>query len=163
MQNPIKKTSKWSFQALMSCLFIIPSKQCKPQWLLIYFGLFIWFLRGKRSFCRFNSFVNVFMNAISTSFTLLCFWIPLRYGLCQVSSPRRGEASCSTPLSCVAEHWQTQFTGGEHEMTLCRRSCCDMYKWSLSLIPNKTSPILGKCVFTQGSERETRLNYLTRK
>lgn len=115
----------------MPYLCKIPSKYCKPQWLLIYFWLFIWTLRGKGSFCHFNSFVNVFMNAISTSFTLLCFWIPLRYGLCQLLSPRRGEASCSTPLSCVAEHWQTQFAGGEHEMTWCSRCCCDMDKWPL--------------------------------
>lgn len=44
---------------------------------------------GDESFCHFNSFVNVFMNAINTSFTLLCFWIPLGCGLCQFLSPRR--------------------------------------------------------------------------
>lgn len=44
---------------------------------------------GDGNSCHFNSFVNVFMNAINTSFTLLCFWIPLGCGLCQFLSPRR--------------------------------------------------------------------------
>lgn len=49
---------------------------------------------GKRSSCHFNSFVNVFMNAINTSFTLLCFWIPLGCGVCQF--PRSQETACIT-------------------------------------------------------------------
>lgn len=87
---------------------------------------------GDGSFCHFNSFVNVFMNAINTSFTLLCFWIPLGCGLCQFLSPRRQPASHNTSLSCVAEHWQTQFTKGKTELTPCCGSCPDGNKW---LIP----------------------------
>lgn len=72
---------------------------------------------GDGSFCHFNSFVNVFMNAINTSFTLLCFWIPLGCGVCQFPSPRRQPAPHNISLSCVAEHWQTQFTKGKSELT----------------------------------------------
>lgn len=80
---------------------------------------------GDGNSCHFNSFVNVFMNAINTSFTLLCFWIPLGCGLCQFLSPRRRPASHNIPLSCVAEHWQTQFTEGRSEPAPCCGSCLD--------------------------------------
>lgn len=96
----------------------------KLWWLLLkhYLGVLCYSVSlewGNWSFCHFNSFVNVFMNAINTSFTLLCFWIPLGCGLCQFFSPRRLPASHNISLSCVAEHWQTQFTQGKSELAPC--------------------------------------------
>lgn len=116
---------------------------------------------GDGNSCHFNSFVNVFMNAINTSFTLLCFWIPLGCGLCQFLSPRRRPASHNIPLSCVAEHWQTQFTEGRSEPAPCCGSCLDGTHDSSPSEAEPTAP--GKSAHTQayGDKAIRKASWLT--